>query len=918
MFWNRRFVIQALTVFLCVYSAGLAQNPNSAVKDLADRLAGAPGESEQQELLARSPNLIGSELAFAVLDHAHQARGRGQLKQSLAIAQLALGIAERANAGSAQARALVDVGLGHYDQGEIQESMEWFQKSMAVSESIHDDRSVARALNNIGNVYKEEGEFELASDCFRKNLSIGDTLHDDQVIFTAVGNLGNISIDRGDYVQALAYLKRAAELADSFHDPRAKALVFINTGQAFERQGDYSQAEAYAQRALELAEPAGDRLKAAVALLNLGTANQFQGDLGKAQRNYERSLAISKEINDKLHASVNLTHLGSLYATRKDYAKAITLYQQSLQVQDELAAQEDMAATLLDIAQVDNDKGDFQHALEAAARAQDLARSGGFIQPVWRIHLQTGTAYRGLNQLPKAEAEFATAISIIEDMRTRVAGDESEQAGFFGERLEPYSRMIELLASDGRDARAFEYAEQAKARALVDVLRAGRNQLDSVLTAEEKQRDRNFRTQLASLNMQVMRDARASGTAGHTALQSKLDDTRLQYAAFQTNLYVAHPEIKTQRGEMDPIRAEQAQQLAGPHAAFVEFTVTSNKLFIFLSSDVAGKVRVFSQAIGEDELRERVEQFRRQLANRDLQFRATARRLYQLVLGPAGPFLKGKDKVILVPDGVLWELPFQALVDPAGRYLLDDAAVSYAPSLTALKAMMEVKKVRKSAPGKTQLLAMGNPAWGTGEVERVKAVYRDQEFGNLPQAETEVQQLGQIYGAGRSHVYIGREARESRFKAEAADSKILHLATHGILNNASPLYSYLLLSGDSNGNSEDGLLEARELLQMKLHAELAVLSACETARGRVGAGEGMIGLSWALFVSGVPTTVLSQWKVESESTSRLMVAFHQNRQKSMSEGEALRAAALAVRKDPAFQHPFYWAPFIVIGAGLND
>jgi CHAT domain-containing protein len=248
--------------------------------------------------------------------------------------------------------------------------------------------------------------------------------------------------------------------------------------------------------------------------------------------------------------------------------------------------------------------------------------------------------------------------------------------------------------------------------------------------------------------------------------------------------------------------------------------------------------------------------------------------------------------------------------------LLDDAAVAYAPSLTVLKAMAEVKKQHKETPGKVDLLAMGNPAWEGVGAGNIKAVYRGESLGNLPLAETEVEKLGQIYGAKNSRIYVGRDARESRFKAEAADTRVLHLATHGIVNNASPLYSYLLLAGEANSSSEDGLLEARELLHMKLQAELAVLSACETARGRVGAGEGMIGLSWALFVSGVPTTVLSQWKVESDSTSRLMVAFHQNRQKNMSDAEALRGAALAIRKDPASQHPFYWAPFIAIGAGL--
>jgi CHAT domain-containing protein len=370
---------------------------------------------------------------------------------------------------------------------------------------------------------------------------------------------------------------------------------------------------------------------------------------------------------------------------------------------------------------------------------------------------------------------------------------------------------------------------------------------------------------------------------------------------------------------MEPVKAEEAQRLLGSDTALLEYTVSDDQLFLFVcrGGTAQAAVEVFVIPVSQRELSDMVEQLRKQLANRDLAFRATAKRLYQLVLAPAAVHLKGSAKLVVVPDSVLWELPFQALLDPAGRYLLDAYTISYAPSLTAWKSMNEVKRERRQNRSETQLLAMGNPRWGTATVEELKAVYRDQDLGALPLAEAEVRQLGKIYGQDRSHVYIGREARESRFKAEAAKSSVLHLATHGILNNSSPLYSYLLLAGEGDGSAEDGILEARELLEMKLHAELAVLSACETARGRVGAGEGVIGLSWALFVAGVPTTVLSQWKVESDSTSRLMVAFHQNRQKSMSDAEALRAAALSIRKNPAYQHPFYWAPFIAVGAALE-
>jgi CHAT domain-containing protein len=163
-------------------------------------------------------------------------------------------------------------------------------------------------------------------------------------------------------------------------------------------------------------------------------------------------------------------------------------------------------------------------------------------------------------------------------------------------------------------------------------------------------------------------------------------------------------------------------------------------------------------------------------------------------------------------------------------------------------------------------------------------------------------------------VYVGAEAREDRAKTEAAQADILHFATHGTLNDASPMYSHLVLaSGDKN---EDGLLEAWELMQLDLKAELAVLSACETALGRFGAGEGMIGLTWAMFVAGVPSTVVSQWKVESAATRELMLGFHRQlrARKPATKAEALRQAALKLLENPATNHPFYRAGFVLVGA----
>jgi len=190
----------------------------------------------------------------------------------------------------------------------------------------------------------------------------------------------------------------------------------------------------------------------------------------------------------------------------------------------------------------------------------------------------------------------------------------------------------------------------------------------------------------------------------------------------------------------------------------------------------------------------------------------------------------------------------------------------------------------------------------------------DEKLLPLPQAQRQVETLGKLYGASQSKVYTGTEATEVRLKAEAGNCRILHLATHGIVNDASPMYSQLMLTQDNDG-ADDGILEAWEIMNLDLKADLVVLSACETARGRVSAGEGMIGLSWAVFVAGCPSTVVSQWKVEDESTADLMVEFHKNLVAKMTKAEALRRAELKVLKGGGEHalHPFYWAGFVVIG-----
>jgi CHAT domain-containing protein len=328
-------------------------------------------------------------------------------------------------------------------------------------------------------------------------------------------------------------------------------------------------------------------------------------------------------------------------------------------------------------------------------------------------------------------------------------------------------------------------------------------------------------------------------------------------------------------------------------------------------------LQVYKIAIKQKELAKLCQEFRQRLADRRISYQDVATQLYDLLLKPVRAQLTGKSNLVIIPDGVLWELPFQALQPARNHFLIEDFAISYAPSLTVLQKMMKTRQTR-STTASTTLLAVGNPIVAVETSTRVKSVMMDEQLLPLPEAERQVKLLGQLYTASRSKVYVGQEASEARVKAEAGGSRILHLATHGILNDASPMYSQIVLAHTVGDTNEDGLLEAWEIMNLELKADLVVLSACETARGKLGAGEGMIGLSWALFVAGSPATVVSQWKVESASTTELMVAFHrnlkgQNRGQRLTKAEAMRRAALRLLKLKEYRHPFYWAAFVIVG-----
>ena len=209
------------------------------------------------------------------------------------------------------------------------------------------------------------------------------------------------------------------------------------------------------------------------------------------------------------------------------------------------------------------------------------------------------------------------------------------------------------------------------------------------------------------------------------------------------------------------------------------------------------------------------------------------------------------------------------------------------------------------------MLALGKAHFGSTTARPAVLM---SELAPLPEAERQVRALPALYGPERSVVYLGDEATEDRFKAEAPRHRIVHVASHGLFEEASPLYSSVILTPGRDASTEDGLLEAWEILDLELDADVVILSACETGRGRIASGEGIVGTSWALLAAGARAAVVSQWKVDAASTTALMTALHRR----LARGETgtavhLRSATLEVMTNPRYAHPFYWAPFVLVG-----
>jgi CHAT domain-containing protein/tetratricopeptide (TPR) repeat protein len=766
--------------------------------------------------------------------------------------------------------------------------------------------SVSVTLVRLGDLYRRPREIALALDCYLKALTLTDHSSERLLVLDRLVEVGDELLGDNDGEKALIAFEKALPIATERCCTNTIRLDDFTWGEDLQLRG------------------------------NSPFNSDYVDPLLREVLDRERDFKWDRDDENPYSPAHILIGMGEAHKNARHYSKALTTLQQSLALPQN-RSHLDSARAFLMLAEIYRAQNEIDKSTDFAGIAVAHARQADDNDLVVKTNTIYGQNLRRLNQLDKAALAFEEAKGVIEVMLSRAAGGKQERQFLFKDRLTPYYGLVEVFLAQGRTLDALRMAESTKARTLLQSMSPDPLDLDKTMTHIELQREAALSRQVKLLTQQLHQQ---QNPIRKEELSDSLAKARLEYRVFRLRTYASHMENQ-KRALGPPAGLDPGEYPIPDHdTAFLEYFVAEDRVYLFvITSDYNLRVSIksFTLPIAKETLTLKIDQFRNLIDRRSNNFRVAASELFTLLVEPALSEIADKSNLVIVPDAVLWNLPFQALQTPTGHYLIEGSAVSYAPSLEVLRRMIARRakenqqrpSLNGAIPSSTNvpvLLAVGNPSSAKSPSASMQRTLKRNSCSTrnalhpIPEAEREVSEIVKLYGGERtgSTSYIRTKATEGLVKGQAGRYRVLHLATHGVLDNDHPLDSYIVLAQERAG--QYGTLSAREMMALTLRADLVVLSACETAQGRVGEGEGMIGMTWALAAAGAPTIVASQWQVNSCSTTELMIEFHRRfkgrvltSDKTIGASEALRRAALEVMKQEGYQHPFYWAGFIVIG-----
>lgn len=938
--------------FLMAEALGAGHVSANAPQDLARTQAPAPDRALIDQLIAASdvdrtaliqthPEMVTRPYLEAISASGTAQRSRAELAEAEKSFGTVLWIGRTYRLPTYEGLSLYNLGVVEGVRANYAKARGLFDQAMAVSTAAGDLETVMACWSGIGILQRRAGDLQTARESQERALDIAKEIGKPESIARALNNLGIVFENMGNGARAIEYYLESLSLKENGQSsPTDLISSYTNMGAVYSQQGDFALAMEYYRRAINVVDPNGINIAVTAAHNNIGHALAKIGQFDAARGHLATSIALAEKVGDKNRIATPTYVLGTIERELGHFEQAEALQRQALSLREQTGDLLGYVESLTELGNLLDRLARPAEGLPYLERAVSLTAQKRMPNQLWKAQVGLGHIYRVLGRNDDARKHYEDAIATIEMLRQLSAGGERGQQQYLSDRMGPYIGVAELNITAGRTFDALAVVDRARARALLDTIASGRPPAVRLTPAQIEQEHQVIQQLMAASNLLDDEARRARPNAARLAeLEHGLAQARLAREAFLGELYVLRPDLQLARGGTPDLTPTRLEQLVDADTAIVSFVLDTEQAWAYVvtKGERGPQVTASLLPMSTPKVMALVDQYARQIATRDLAFSANSHALYNALLGPIDASLAQKHQVVIVPDGPLWQLPFQALETPRGKFLIEERAVSYAPSIAALSALEER---RRSRPARAPyLIALGDPAAPTAPGARsgsaarpsttAPATTRGLTTARLPEAAREVRSLGRLYGQSRSTVLVASAATESALRQRAAQASILHVATHGVLDDHNPMYSHLLLApgeasrGSAGGGLDshltDGRLEAWEVVDLGISADIAVLSACQTARGGVDAwGEGIIGLSWSLFAAGTSTAIVSQWEVDSASTTALMIAFHQ-RLLSSSEAsrrapEALRLAAMRVMGTPAYRHPFYWAGFVSIGA----
>lgn len=844
-------------------------------------------------------------------------REMSDFRQALQEFDRALGLHRELGDAQAQQIVLGNIGLTRSDLGDLAGAMSAFGTALRLSREVGDRDSEGWNLTNLSHLHNLAGRYQRAMDYADSAIVLAHEMGNREDEISGLLTRATASLDLGDPIRALESCKEGLMMADSLADQRHRASVLLTMARTHLNLGRLERARDCYTRSDSLFRRIGAESGSWESLIGLCEVAVKGGDTTRAIALAEGTLERCTETGYADGEVFLSLFLSDLLRRRGDFPEAYTLAARALDLSRRDGRRNTEALALAKRAQIHLSQGNVSAAVGDADGAGSVAREVGSPEIIWECEMARGDARQDSD--PGAALEhYEAAMHAIEAIRRDLRIEEFK-ASYLAGRVELYYKAAELLVKLGRDGEALAVCERSRARALRDLLASSPSaimpRVEGPLAAKIRTLEEELQVLQASLDRMATNPTSDPQRVG--VLKLEIARAKKEWEDVRAEVLLKDPRYGVLTSEIRGPDTEEILRAIPDGAALMEYALGPHSSLCFVARD--GEVRSALLEVGGATIARDVEALRRPLqAPRSLTTLSydlgLAERLRVQIFDPVAPFLEKATRLIIIPDGPLNYLPFEALVMSARsaastdtlygsfrdvEFLADRFVIEYLPSASLV---VSPRGPLARDEERYTLLAMGSPnVAGHG----------------LPSSEQEVQAVGGLFHT--AILGLGEEASERRFKELAPRYRLLHISSHGEVDEQVPLYSYLQLSPDA---SEDGILHAHEVLALRLDCDLVSLSACETGLGRLYAGEGLLGLTRAFFHAGARQALVSLWSVNDASSAILMESFYSNLLGGLDAAGALRNAKLSLRQvattdrhgqSVSLAHPFFWAPFVLLG-----